>query len=75
MVHRGSGVGLLLFHIIYVSDTSLVVSDLRVYNTVIGIYNFWSGWLTNERHLLQGTYALTLAVWIVRGYLYGSEAM
>lgn len=38
MVHRGSGVGLLLFHIIYVGDTSLVVSDLRVYNTVIGIY-------------------------------------
>ena len=38
MVHRGSGVGLLLFHIIYVSDTSLVVSDLRVYNTLIGIY-------------------------------------
>jgi succinate dehydrogenase / fumarate reductase cytochrome b subunit len=38
VVHRGSGVGLLLFLIIHVGDTSLVVIDPRAYNTVIGIY-------------------------------------
>jgi succinate dehydrogenase / fumarate reductase cytochrome b subunit len=97
VVHRGSGVGLLLFLIIHVGDTSLVVIDPRAYNTVIGIYrlpvfdgievvlvgalifhcfnglrivvqDFWSGWLTYERQLLQATYVLTLAVWVVLGY-------
>ena len=97
VIHRGSGVGVLLFLILHVGDTSLVVLDPAAYNAVIAVYrlpvfaaieiilvgalifhcfnglrivvqDFWSGWLAYERLMLQGTYALTLVVWIVLGY-------
>ena len=97
VVHRGSGVGVLLFLILHVGDTSLVVLDPPAYNTVVGVYklpvfatieivlvgalvfhcfnglrivvqDFWPGWLAYERRMLQGTYTLTLVVWIVFGY-------
>lgn len=102
VIHRGSGVGVLLFLILHVGDTSLVVLNPSAYNTVVDVYklpvfdaieivlvgalifhcfnglrivvqDFWSGWLTHERQMLQSTYALTLVVWIVLGYFMAAK--
>jgi succinate dehydrogenase / fumarate reductase cytochrome b subunit len=97
ILHRGSGVGVLLFLFLHVGDTAMVRLGPGAYDAVISLYrkaafraleivlmgavlfhafngiritvrDFWGGWLAYERHLLYGTYALTLVLWVAAAF-------